>query len=91
VLAPAPLKLTAEQSPAQRIEQGERFVVIPAQNNEKLALHLGGNGGQGTFILVTADAVTRYAYPYSAWDATMEIDSTGKATFMQGDVFKPVQ
>jgi hypothetical protein len=91
VLTPAPVKLTAEQASAQRIEQGERFVVIPAQNNEKLALHLGGNGGQGTFILVTADAVTRYAYPSAPWDASMGIDSTGQATFMRGDVFKPVQ
>jgi hypothetical protein len=89
-LAPAPEKLGTAQSDLERIEQGERFVVIPANNNERLVLQLNGGGGQGRLIVVTGDAVTRYAYPTAAWDATMEIDCTGKATTMQGEVLKPV-
>jgi hypothetical protein len=89
ILTPAPGKVTAEQSPAQRIEQGERFIVIPAHANEKLLLQLSGSGTGGQLILVTSDAVTRYAYSQAPWQSTVAIDATGKATFTQGAVLAP--
>lgn len=88
-LTPAPAKLSAEQPPAERIEEGERFVVIPAAKDEKVILQLNGHGGPGTLILVTADAVTRYAYPSSAWGSTVAVDCSGKATITQGDILTP--
>jgi hypothetical protein len=87
-LTPAPVKLSAEQSPSERIEEGERFVVIPAQEGEKLVVQLSGSGGKGTLILVTTDAVTQYAYPTTSWESMMEIDCAGKTTVIQGEVLK---
>jgi hypothetical protein len=89
ILTPAPVKLAAEQTPAQRVEEGERFIVIPVHQGEKLLLQLNGSGGGGTFILVTANAVTRYSFPAAAWQSTVAIDETGKPVFQQGAVLAP--
>jgi len=89
-LTPALGKVTAEQSPAQRIEEGERFIVIPAHTSERLMLQLSGSGGRGQLIVVTPDGVKRYSYPASAWQSTVAIDSTGQATATQGAVLAPV-
>jgi hypothetical protein len=88
-LTPAPAKLAADQSPAQRIEEGDRFIVIPAHQGEKLLLQLNGSGTAGQLILVTADAVKRYAFPAAAWQSVVAIDETGKPAFTQGAVLAP--
>ncbi|MCJ7547324.1 MAG: Ig-like domain-containing protein [Deltaproteobacteria bacterium] len=88
-LTPAPAKLAADQSPAQRIEEGDRFIVIPAHASEKLMLQLSGSGAGGQLILVTTDAATRYAYSQTPWQSTVAIDATGKPAFTQGAVLTP--
>jgi len=89
-LTPALAKVTADQSPAQRIEEGERFVVIPAHTTEKLTLRLSGSGGKGELIVVTPDSVKRYSYPAAAWQSTVAIDNTGQAAATQGAALAPV-
>ena len=91
MLAPAPRKLGQAQTPSERIEDGQRFVVIPAGNEEELSLQLNGNGGAGALIIVTADAVTQYAYPSASWQSTVTVDSTGTATSTEGKDLNPVQ
>jgi hypothetical protein len=91
MLAPAPRKLGPAQTPAERIEDGQRFVVIPAGNEEELSLQLNGNGGAGVLIIVTADAITQYAYPSASWQSTVTVDSTGTATSTEGEDLNPMQ
>ena len=89
-LAPALPKVTAEQKPSQRIEQGERFTVIPCHQNEKLLLDLEGSGAAGSLIVVTPDAIKRYAFPQAAWRTEATIDATGQAAFTHGDKLTPI-
>jgi hypothetical protein len=89
-LTPALPKVTAEQSPAQRIEQGEKFIVIPAHKDEQLLVRLSGKGGAGRLIIVTPDVVKRYAYPQTAWQSTVTIDAAGQPAFTQGTILIPM-
>ena len=89
-LGPALPKVTAEQKPSQRIEQGERFTVIPCHTNEKLALDLEGTGAPGKLITVTPAVVKRFAFPSKAWQTKATIDSTGTAAFTHGTNLTPV-
>jgi hypothetical protein len=90
ILTPAPARLTAEQTPAQRIEQGERFIVIPCHKDEQLLVRLSGSGKAGQLIIVTPDVVKRYAYPQTAWQSAVAIDSSGQAAFTQGTILIPM-
>jgi hypothetical protein len=89
-LTPALSKVTAEQSPVQRIEQGERFIVIPAHKDEQLLVRLGGSGKTGQLIIVTPDIVKRYAYPEEAWQTQATIDAAGQPAFTQGPILLPI-
>jgi hypothetical protein len=89
-LTPALPKVTAEQNPSQRIEQGERFIVIPCHTNEKLLLDLEGDGAGGELIIVTPAVVKRFAYPSKAWQTEATIDATGQAAFTHGEKLTPV-
>jgi hypothetical protein len=89
-LTAAPSKVTPEQKPSQRIEQGERFIVIPCHQNEKLMLEMEGTGQAGSLITVTGDLVRRYAFPQQAWQTEATIDATGQATFTRGEKLTPL-
>jgi hypothetical protein len=89
-LTPAPAKVHADQIRSQRIEQGERFVVIPCDKDEQLLVRLSGQGTAGRLIIVTPDVVKRYAYPDKAWESTVVIDKTGQAVMAQGEILLPM-
>jgi hypothetical protein len=92
-LMPAPQKLGTAQSDRERIEEGTRFVVIPAQKQEKMVLELKGNGRPGSVITVKAGSIKRYPYSTSPWQSTVTVDSTGEASYAgdQGQGPKPIE
>jgi hypothetical protein len=79
-LIAAPLKLGTAQSHRERIEEGKRFVVIPAKRQEEIILELKGNGNPGSVITVTAGSIKRYPFSTSPWESRVTVDSTGKAS-----------
>jgi hypothetical protein len=89
-LTPAPAKVHADQTRSQRIEQGERFVVIPCYNDEQLLARLSGQGAAGQLIVVTPDVVKRYVYPDEAWESVVVINKTGQAQITQGEILLPM-
>lgn len=80
-LLPAPHKLGTAQTESQRIEQGERFIVVPASTQEKIKFELKGNGNPGAVIVVTDGFVRRHAYLTSPWEATITVNSSGNADY----------
>jgi hypothetical protein len=90
ILTPAPAKVTADQPPRQRLEEGERFTIIPCHKDEQLLVRLTGKGKAGQLIVVTPEVVKRYAYPHEAWESAVTVDATGQAAFTQGAILMPI-
>jgi hypothetical protein len=90
-LKPTAGKITKDQDPSQRIQEGARYIVIPAETSETLTLDLSGTGGGGELVTVTAHGIGRYAYPTGAWRSTVMVDGSGRATFTSGQALTPTQ
>jgi len=82
-----PQKIYKASKLSQRIDEGEKYIVISANKREKINLNLNGSGTPGEIIVITPDKIKSYKYPNRNWRSVIEIDKSGTATFKQGSEF----
>jgi hypothetical protein len=73
-----------EYAPQNRIQEGKRFVVVPASGGETLTLDLAGDGKPGELIVISKSQVTRAKYPAGAWGSKLEIGRDGAVRSLGG-------
>ncbi|MCE9530766.1 MAG: hypothetical protein K8T89_06530, partial [Planctomycetes bacterium] len=78
----APLKLLDPNvRKEQRMERGDRFVVIGARNDEKIGLTLAGNGLAGQVLIITAERIHSLPLPNEAsWKRSVTASENGLLT-----------
>lgn len=73
-----------QYAPQNRIQEGKRFVVVPASGGETLTLDLSGDGKPGELIVISKSQVTRAKYPAGTWASKLEIGRDGTVRALGG-------
>ena len=69
----------------QKIYDGKGFAVFAVTDQERVTLHLGGNGRPGKIVIVTPVQVSAYRYPFHRWRASLLLAGGGIVRFQSGD------
>lgn len=74
--------------PQNRVQEGNRYLVVPASKGETLTLELAGHGKPGEAIVISKSHITRIAYPDAAWQSKLAIGPDGTVRVISGS---PIQ
>lgn len=70
---------------ARRLQDSERFVIVPARRGESVRLQIKGTGKGGSVWAVRKGKLTRLSYPDSTWSSSIELGADGAIAHVGGD------